>query len=1048
MNTTPLNPLRNLVRACLVLASFHLIAIVTAHAQSATGALQGRVLNASNGAYLTNARVVVEGTNLQTLTNNFGEYRLDGVPAGPAIVKVFYTGLPEQSASVTVTAGQPATQDFTLGNGDGVRGKGEVFKLDAFKVAAKIEMEAAAIAINEQRFASTIKNVVSTDAFGDITEGNVGDFVKFLPGVTLDYVSPDARTISVRGVPPNYTPVTLSGSRIASASSSSRSRTFELEQISINNAGRIEVLKSRSPETAADALGGAINLVPRSAFEQSKPSLAYRAFFSANGDELDLGKTRGPTNIASRKIKPGFDFVYINPISKNVGLTFAVLESNIFYPQHRSQPNYAPNTAVAVGPGADPEHPYLRNYQVQDGPKNNHRASVSGTVDLRLTPIDIVSVGAQWNFYDAFFGNRPVTYNVGNFAPVSFSDDFVNGGIGRGSVVLGGTSFRRKFGYTYATDASWRHTGPVWKIDGGLAFSHASNHYHDEQNSRINPTLTLRGNPASPAASSPTVNYAGIRAGYYLRPTSIIVKDTAGVNTIDLANPANYNLTSAAFSPLDSADAFKTARVNAKRDLGLSFPLSLKAGLNVQEERRDIRSENRGAFTFVGPDGVANTADDNASRYDIADPQYANGPFLFGTPQVPFPDPNRVYTLFKTHPEYWTLANVANPVINSANASAYFREVISAAYVMGDARLLQNRLRLSGGVRFERTQDQGFGVKFDPTAGYITNAAGARVLNPDLVARARAQYKLRGDARSISYDGSYPSFDASLNLTHNLIARVGYAKSIGRPDLGNIIPSTQLPDLSAAGPYAITTINASLEPTQVNAYDVSLEYYFAKTGVFSVGAFQKDFSNFVGGSVARPATLDLLNSLGIGDAQAYVTAGATIATSFNVGAARVTGVEFNYSQVLDADILPQWTRNFTVYANGQQMHLAGATLADFSNFIPGSASWGIKYGAKKFSAQANWNYRGRQRLLQSTITYNGVAHTDNGFYTYFKPRISTDVNLAYRYSEKLGVFLNARNLTNLAQDLQTYGPTSPSWSRTNQRQDFGVQYTVGVKGSF
>ena len=1053
MNIPP-NPLRSLARAAFVLAGFALAA--AAHAKAAIGTIQGRVLNASNGAYLTNARLAVEGTSLQALTNSYGEYRLDGVPAGPATIKVFYTGLAEQSLPVVVSAGQAATLDVSLTATAMTPAKdGEILQMNPYTVASKVEMEAAAIAINEQRFASTVKNVVSTDAFGDITEGNVGDFVKFLPGVTIDYVSPDARTISVRGVPANYTPVTLSGNRIASASSSTKSRTFELEQISINNAGRIEVLKSRSPETAADALGGAINLVPRSAFEQSHPSFSYRAFLSANGDEKGYRKTRGPASEGSRKIKPGFDFVYIDPISKNLGVTFAVLESNIFYPQHRTQPNYAPNTAVAVspaagiaGPVASPENPYLRNYQVQDGPKNNHRQSVSGTVDLRLSATDIVSVGAQWNFYDAFFGNRPVTYNVGGTAPRDFSDDFVNGALGKGSVVLGGTSFRRKYGYTYAADASWRHTGPVWKIDGGFAFSHASNHYHDEQNGFINPTLTLRGNPASPAASSPTVNYAGIRAGSYLMPTKITVLDSTGTTPIDLSNPANYNITSATFAPLDSADVFKTARVNARRDLGLSFSLALKAGLNLQEETRDIQSQNRGAWNFVGPDGVANTADDNAGRYDIADPQYAGGPFLYGTPQVPFPDPTRVYSLFKAHPEYWTLANVANPVILPANASAYFREVISAAYVMADARSGNNRLRLTGGVRFERTQDQGAGVKFDPAAGYLTNSAGQRVLNPDLVARAKAQYTERGERRSTGYQGSYPSLDASFNVTDNIVARAAYAKSIGRPDLGNLIPSTQLPDLTAAGPYVITTINSSLQPTQTNSYDVSLEYYFTKTGVFSVGAFRKDFSNFVGASVAQPATLDRLNELGIADAQAYVTAGASVSAAFNVGAARVTGVEFNYSQVLDAERLPAWVHNFTVYANGQQMHLEGSTLADFSNFIPVSGSWGLKYGAKKFSAQVNWNYRGRQRLTQSSITYGGTAHTDNGFFGYFKPRIYTDVNFAYRYNEKIGLFLNARNLTNVVQDAQTYGPTSPSWSRTNMRQEFGVQYTVGLKGSF
>ncbi len=1051
MNMPPTKLVSYVVRVCLGLASFAVAA--TAHAQATTGTIEGRVLNADNGRYLGNARVTVTGTSLETLTDSTGTYRLGGVPAGSAVLRVFYTGLNTQDATIAVGAGQTVSHDVSLTAGNAK--EGEVIKLDAFKVAAKVEMDAASIAINEQRFATTIKNVVSTDAFGDITEGNVGDFVKFLPGVTIDYVSPDARTISVRGVPPNYTPVTLNGNRIASASSSSKSRTFELEQVSINNAGRVEVLKSRSPETAADSLGGAVNLVPRSAFEQSKPSFSYRAFLSGNGDEKEWSKTRGPGSASSRKIKPGFDFVYIDPISKNLGLTFAVLESNIFYPQHRSQPNYAPNTAVAVspaagvaGPVASPENPYLRNYQVQDGPKNNHRSSVSGSLDWRISPIDVISVGAQWNYYDAFFGNRPVTYNVGGTAPTDFSDDFVNGAPGKGSVVLGGTSFRRKYGFTYATDTTYKHNGPVWQIDGGLGFSHASNHYHDEQNGFINPTLTLRGNPSSPAASSPTVIYNGIRAGSYLMPTKITVLNTAGILPVDISDLSNYNITSASFAPLDSADVFKTARLNAKRDLGLSVPISIKVGAQVQEETRDIKGDNRGAYTFVGPDGLANTLDDNAGRYDIADPQYATRPFILNTPQVPFPDPSRVYQLYKNHPEYWALANVANPVTLPANASAYFREVISAAYVMGDAKLMDNRLRVSGGMRFERTQDQGAGVKFTPADGYITNSSGQRVLNPDLVARAKAQYKDRGEKRSLSYDGYYPSLDASYNLTHDLIARFGYAKSIGRQDLPNIIPSTQLPDLTVAGPYTITTINSSLEPTKTNSYDLSLEYYFSKTGVVSLGLFRKDFSNFVGSSVAQPATLDLLNELGVADAQTYVNAGALVSTAFNVGSARVTGVEFNYSQVLDSEYLPAWTRSFTVYANGQQMHLEGSTLADFSNFIPASGSWGVKYGSGKFSAQVNWNYRGRQRLTQSSITYAGVAHTDNGFFTYYKPRIYTDVNFAYRYNERLGLFINARNLTNVAQDSQTYGPTSPSWSRTNRREEFGVQYTVGVKGSF
>jgi TonB-dependent receptor len=1055
----PTQTLRTLVRLTTLLAGLFLFAGQAPAQIAATGTIEGRVLNTDNGKYLNNVRVTVDGTSLETFTDSTGLFRLSNVPAGAAKVNAFYTGLSNQLITVAVSAGASVNLDINLSTKSSTASKdGDVLKLDAFKVAASVEMDAASIAINEQRFSPTIKNVVSTDAFGDITEGNLGDFVKFLPGVTIDYVSPDARTISVRGVPANYTPVTLNGNRIASANSSSAGRTFELEQISINNAGRIEVLKSRSPETAADALGGAINLVPRSSFDQAKATFSYRAFVSANGDEKDFKKTRGPTNEASGKIKPGFDFVYINPVSKNFGYTLAVLESNIYYPQHRTNPNWAPNATQAYGAAASPTNPYMRSYQVQDGPKNNARKSISGTVDLRLNKTDTLSVGAQWNYYNASFSNRPVTYDVGPTAPLSFSPDFVNGALGRGSVVLGGTSFRHKFGYTYATDTTYKHNGPIWKIDGGLAFSHATNHYHDGQDSHFNGvTLTLRGTPSSPAASSPTVNFAGIAAGSYLMPTSITAYDTAGVNKIDLSNASNYNISNVNFNPAASADVFKTARINAKRDLGLSFPATFKTGLNLQEETRDIRLDNRGNWNFVGPDGVANTADDNAGLYKLSDPQYSSGPFLFGTPQVPYPDPYSAFTLWKQHPEYFALASAANPTINSATNSKYFREVITAAYMMFDSRMFANRLRMSGGVRFERTQDKGYGVLNNPRAGYITNATGQLVLNPDLAARAKAQYKDRGDIRSKSYDGYYPSFDTSYNVTHNIVARAAYARSIGRPDLGNIIPSTTLPDTSlVSGTYAITTVNSSLKPTQTNAYDVSLEYYFAKTGVFSVGAFRKDFRDFVGGSVPQTATLAILEALGIPDAANLLASAAatnpsaavTIATRSNVGSARVTGVEFNYSQVLDVDAFPTWTKDFTVYANGQQMHLEGSTLADFSNFIAASGSWGLKYNKNKFGAQVNWNYRGRQRLAQQSITYNGLAHTDDGFFDYFKPRIYTDINFNYRFTNLIGVFVNARNLTNVAQDAQRYGPVSPSWSRTYRREEFGVQYTIGVKGTF
>ena len=103
---TPLRCLRFILLGLLA-------ALASVHAQS-TGSIEGRVLNTGTGEYLENARVTLEGTALETLTDGLGQYRFATVPAGPAQVKVFFTGLVVETAAVNVAAGQIATRDFNL----------------------------------------------------------------------------------------------------------------------------------------------------------------------------------------------------------------------------------------------------------------------------------------------------------------------------------------------------------------------------------------------------------------------------------------------------------------------------------------------------------------------------------------------------------------------------------------------------------------------------------------------------------------------------------------------------------------------------------------------------------------------------------------------------------------------------------------------------------------------------------------------------------------------------------------------------------------------
>ena len=104
------------------------------------------------------------------------------LPAGSVRVRIFYTGMLPQTAPVNVSAGQRIRHDVSMQAANDAK----IVKLAEFVVGTTREMDGAALAINEQRFASNIMNVISSDEFGGVAEGNVAEVMKFLPGVTIE----------------------------------------------------------------------------------------------------------------------------------------------------------------------------------------------------------------------------------------------------------------------------------------------------------------------------------------------------------------------------------------------------------------------------------------------------------------------------------------------------------------------------------------------------------------------------------------------------------------------------------------------------------------------------------------------------------------------------------------------------------------------------------------------------------------------------------------------------------------------------------------------
>ncbi len=1025
----------------LLLALALMLEPASTFAQAAPGTIQGRVLNPRTGEYLEGARLTVAGTSLEAFTDSAGSYRLAPVPAGAADVTVFYTGSAPQTVRVEVTSGATATRDFSLG-GSPSRPDGSTVKLDAFRVETSREMDAAALAINEQRFSSNIKNVLSTEEFGNVSEGNVAEFLKFLPGVTIDYTGGNARDISINGVPSDNVPVTLDGFSIASAPGAATGRSVASDMISVNNLSRIEISYSPTPESQGSALAGSVNMVPRSAFERVRPVLNASMYFILRDNAREFHKVPGPKPSPTRNVHPGFDISYVAPVNKRFGYTLSAGTSTNYSPQDNSTMTWRGVQSATNGttfPHTTPGNPYLSQYLVQDAPKVTTRRSFGVSVDYKFTERDRVTLGFQYSSFDGQYLVSNVTFNVGAVAPGAFSVDAVRGTAGAG-VLTSAHQERNRFNRTRMPTIVWRHDGPVWKGDLGFGYSLQDDGNPDLRQGYFRNVTMQRSNV--------TIDFNRI---FYLRPGEIAVRDGQSGATVDPYALANYALASTTTQDDVNVDRQRSAYGSLRRSFATRLPFSLKAGFDLRQSMRDLRG-GTGTYSFLGRDGRASTvpAGGDDSPVPFFDPIYSQRVLPFGFPRLETPSNRKIY-------EHW----VANPGQYSLNTNTFYRnqvaaskraeELISSLYVRGDLGLLQNRLKLVGGIRAEQTNVEGEGPLSDPTLNYqrdaqgriLRGATGAPLLvlpTTNALGVSQLTYLDRGARTTKEYLRLFPSLNASYNVRENLIARVAYYHSVGRPNFNQYAGGFTLPDTSNPPSSAnrITLNNAAIKAWSARTVNVRLEHYLEGVGQFSVGAFRRNIENFFGATVFAPTQ----EFLALYDIDPGEYGGYDVATQYNVpGVVRTEGLDFNYKQALT--FLPPWGRGVQVFANATSQRVIGDATISFPGFIPRSMNWGVSFTRPRYNVRVNWNYRGTSR--NNLVT---GASIEPGTFNWTSKRLYVDVVGEITLRRGIALFYNFRNIGDATEDVKIYGPSTPAVARFRQRVDYASLWTIGLKGTF
>ncbi|MBI4626466.1 MAG: TonB-dependent receptor [Verrucomicrobia bacterium] len=997
------------------------------------GDITGRVQSAASGQRLNNARVAVQGTNLFALTDESGLYRFVNVPAGRAALVVTYTGLDSQTIPVEVAGDRVTEQDVQLTSSSGV------IEMDKFVVAYSREMAAHALAINEQRHAPNIKNVLAADAHGDVTEGNVAEFMKFMPGVVIGYGDQSANTVAVRGLGANLTGVSVDGATMAHANLNGNDRTFQFKQVDINSVSRIELTKVPTPSTPADTLGGSVNLISKSSFDRSQAEFRWRTFFSINSEDFNLRRTPFPYENYVYKAVPGFDVSYSKPFNEKFGIVLSA-SSNIQY----NVQDYTQTTWNQAGTstGATQANPYLQQVNVIDAPKFYTRQSANLQADWRVTPNSVLSFGVKGFYYKDDNGNYNWTASAGTVGtplpatgiPMTFGPTFTNGATGRGAVTMSGGQ-GRIHGTLLSENLRYRFDNGTWRISANAAYSESTTSNTGAQNGHFNALAVSLKQPAR-------VVFTDIKTN---RPDGIKVYDNSN-REIDIFDINNYQITEANFGTMrDIRDQMKNADVNVRRAFSFfSMPSSVQMGGAQRTQTRNRRSPTQ-TYTYNGPGGDLSAAPFAAKVYTIP------APFNYG--RIPWVSPKYAFAAWVQNPSLFTVtpAQLVANTTSQISTSEWIEETVSALYLQPEVRLFNNRLHVMTGVRYEKTTDEGLGPLVDPGAVWVRNANGtfahaangSRIRKPEAGAVGSIEElfltrKERGFRAERSYDGYYPSLHFTYNAMENLLVRLAYANTYGRPNFSEVIPNTTiterdvLPTDPNQSPGSISVRNTGLQPWTAKNYDLSLEYYSNRGGVFSVGVFRKQIEDFFG-SASRVATAADIAALDLDPS--FV--GWTLNTKFNVGDARISGIEFNLRHSLG--FLGAWGNHVQTFVNGTKLKLEAAQGADFSGYVPETANWGFTVAFMPVTLMAQWNHRGQT---------GRTAAPGPTVSTYDRARTTLDLNLDYQFSPRLSFFANARNITNVYHSTLVYGPDTPDYARQRNVRNYGIQCGIGVKGSF
>jgi TonB-dependent receptor len=1025
----------NLPGACRRLAAlFCVIVLMTdsaffASAQTAsTGTVSGRVFNPRTGEYVRNAEVRVEGSTQEAVTGTGGTFRLSNVPAGMAELVVYYVGEEKARSSTQVVAGQNTELELNFSTPVASETTEDgVIEMTEFVVSAELEGNVKALA--DQRNSMDLGRSIASDVFGDVTEGNVGEFLKYLPGIEMDYVEAVARGPRLGGMDAEYTGVSVDGMKQASAdgyiqynagdnrsTSGGGGRSFSFEQISINAIESIEISRVTPANLDADAPAGTINMKTKRAFDRKGRQISWSVGTGLNSHEFTLKKTLGPDDQGvARKFKPTVSFNFADSFLNNrLGVLFGYSQSNIYLEQFRAEHTYQRTPSTA-----DPRPQVLTQVRFKDGPKWTNRTNYTGTLDWKATDDLIFSLSAVFNVFEDNWYNRDVDFRAsanttstsngrslaGGDGLTTFSTNSASSGSASNRYVrvAGGNGNKQTDSYSISPKVEWRIGNLL--VEGALSKSYSDNTYD-----------TLRKGRAALARTNNLTNvqFSATRSDPLSADWHFV--QTGGADWANLASRTNPGITN---DTRQVTDDIEIAALDFTYTVPSKLPLVLRWGAKYREQQTNTDRDNLiNEWNYIGPGGGTTGSWAAYPSNFVYNPRAFGVRFesIGGGGAPALADTEALGLLYQSNPEYFVRSfSAANYYTANFANRRRFTETVPAAYVMANSQW--RNLTFQGGLRWEDTETNS--REFDPLSTDEVRAAGFAVDSngrATTVAGLDYQYRTKPEVdRKGSYDRLFPSISAKYRLGENWIFDLGAGQSIRRPEMVRLVGLYSINDDTEI----ITASNPGLLPEYAERIAGSAAYYFGGSNNVTLTLSDTQIENLF---ISDEFTAE---EFGIDDAQ-YAN---YIVRSTRNGEDKVTfrSLEFSYRQHLG--FLPGFLQGTSVFANYTRTYADTRRPGLSPHVVTGGVD--MRFGRLGMGVKGVWTDE-----TPWTSTVGRIRQS----------RLMLDGSVDLRLTNSITAFMQVRNITN--EDEVVYEAIGDNVPVLWRRQNFGASYVFGLRGRF